>query len=65
MIGKAVVENFVRLGSRVVLCDLPDSDGKDFADSFKDNCLFVPTDVSKLRDIKTPTQTNKQNMGST
>ena len=47
-LGKATVERFVREGARVVLCDLPQSDGQNVADQLGENCLFAPTDVSAL-----------------
>ena len=45
-LGRATVERFVREGARVVLCDLPTSNGKEVADSLGENCVFAPTDVS-------------------
>ncbi len=45
-LGKATVERFVREGARVVLCDLPQSEGQNIADQLGDSCVFVPTDVS-------------------
>lgn len=44
-LGRATAERFVRQGARVVLCDLPSSEGQSVADSLGDNCLFAPTDV--------------------
>jgi len=45
-LGKATVERIVRQGGRVVLCDLPSSQGAQVASSMADNVVFAPTDVS-------------------
>jgi len=45
-LGRATAERFVREGAKVVICDLPDSNGGSVADSLGGNCMFVPTDVS-------------------
>ena len=47
-LGRATVERFLGAGARVVLCDLPTSDGAEVASTDGDNCLFVPTDVCLL-----------------
>ena len=48
-LGRACVERFVQQGSRVVLCDLPNSNGAEIAQKLgADNCLFAPTDVSMI-----------------
>lgn len=44
-LGRATVERFVRQGSRVILCDLPSSQGGDVAKNLGENCIFIPTDV--------------------
>ena len=47
-LGRACVERFVKLGSRVVLCDLPTSEGASIAEGLGKNCVFAPTDVRHL-----------------
>ena len=45
-LGKATVHRLVRHGARVVIADLPSSDGENVAKEFGENCTFSPTDVS-------------------
>ncbi len=45
-LGKATAERFVKHGARVVICDLPSSDGEKVAEDLGENCAFAPTDVS-------------------
>ena len=42
-LGKATVENFVRKGCKVVICDLPDSKGHELASELGLNAIFHPT----------------------
>ncbi|XP_046542966.1 3-hydroxyacyl-CoA dehydrogenase type-2-like [Haliotis rubra] len=51
-LGRATVERFVRQGARVVLCDLPSSDGEEVAKKLGDNCVFAPTNVTSEADVK-------------
>lgn len=44
-LGKATVEKLVKLGARVVLCDLPTSKGNDVAKGLGDNVAFAPVNV--------------------
>lgn len=39
------MERLVKLGGRVVICDLPTSKGQDVAQSFGENVTFAPADV--------------------
>nr|WLO36070.1 17 beta-hydroxysteroid dehydrogenase 10 [Sinonovacula constricta] len=50
-LGKATAERFVRLGSKVVICDLPTSKGKEVAEGLGNNCVFAPTDVTSVKDV--------------
>ena len=45
-LGRATVERFIKQGAKVVMCDLPSSDGAQVAASLGENCAFVPGDVS-------------------
>ena len=47
-LGRATVERFIQQGAKVVLCDLPTSQGKDVAAALGENCVFAPTDVSRV-----------------
>jgi len=44
-LGRATAERFVREGAKVVVCDLPKSDGQEVADQLGSNAVFAPTDV--------------------
>lgn len=45
-LGRATAHRLVRNGARVVIADLPSSDGNNVAKEFGENCAFAPTDVS-------------------
>lgn len=60
-LGRACVERFVRRGSRVVLCDLPDSEGEQIAEKLGKECLFAPTDVTSEADVQAALQLTKKN----
>ena len=47
-LGRATAERFVQQGARVVICDLPGSQGQEVADSLGENAVFAATDVSLL-----------------
>lgn len=49
-LGRATVERFTKQGARVVLCDLPSSDGEKVAKQME-NCMFLPADVSNFEFI--------------
>jgi len=51
-LGRATVERFIQQGAKVVLCDLPTSQGQDIADALGENCVFAPTDVTSEEDVK-------------
>jgi 3-hydroxyacyl-CoA dehydrogenase/3-hydroxy-2-methylbutyryl-CoA dehydrogenase len=44
-LGKATAQRLIRNGARVVIADLPSSDGENVAKEFGENCTFSPTDV--------------------
>lgn len=45
-LGRATATRLVKNGARVVICDLPTSDGVDVARELGPSCHFSPTDVS-------------------
>jgi len=52
-LGRATVENFVRQGVKVVVCDLPTSQGSKLAaDLGPTNAVFNPTDVTSAEDLQ-------------
>jgi len=64
-LGRATVENFVRNGSKVVICDLPNSDGAQIANELgSDKCLFHPTDVTSDTDVSKAVELAKTKFGS-
>lgn len=44
-LGRATATRFVKQGARVVICDLPSSDGVTVARELGPTCHFSPTDV--------------------
>ena len=45
-LGRGTVERFVREGAKVIICDLPNSEGQKLATQLGENAAFAPTDVS-------------------
>jgi 3-hydroxyacyl-CoA dehydrogenase/3-hydroxy-2-methylbutyryl-CoA dehydrogenase len=63
-LGRGTVERFVREGAKVTLVDLPTSKGDEVASSFgKDNCIFVPADVTKEADVMAALNATKDKFG--
>jgi len=56
-LGRATVERFVQNGAKVILCDLPTSQGNEVAKSLGDNVVFVPVDVTSETDVSTAIDT--------
>jgi len=50
-LGKATAERFVRQGAKVVICDLPQSEGQKVAEALGSDCKFAPTDVTSEMDV--------------
>jgi len=51
-LGRATVERFVRNGAKIIICDLPNSEGPKIAETLgADNCIFAPTDVTSEADV--------------
>lgn len=44
-LGKATVERLLQQGSKIVLCDLPSSQGSQIAKDLGENVVFAPVDV--------------------
>ncbi|KAI5704560.1 3-hydroxyacyl-CoA dehydrogenase type-2 [Diaphorina citri] len=51
-LGKATVERIVREGGRVVLCDLPTSEGESVAKELGPDVKFAPVDVTSEEDVQ-------------
>lgn len=66
-LGKATVENFLRNGSKVVICDLPNSTGAKLAEELggkSKNVIFSPTDVTSESDVTKAIEAAKSNFGA-
>ena len=64
-LGRATVENFVRQGCKVVVCDLPNSGGDKLAKELNTkNLIFSPTDVSSEADVTKALEAAKASFGS-
>ncbi|DBA03483.1 TPA: hypothetical protein N0F65_002891 [Lagenidium giganteum] len=50
-LGKATATRLIKQGARVVLCDLPTSDGRNVARELGPNCHFSPTDVTNEEEV--------------
>ena len=46
-LGRATVQKLVQQGCRVVIADLPSSEGDKVASDLGEKCVFVPTDVRR------------------
>ncbi|XP_078488686.1 3-hydroxyacyl-CoA dehydrogenase type-2-like [Ciona intestinalis] len=63
-LGRATVERLVRNGSRVVMFDLPSSDGEKVAkDLGENNCVFCPGDVTSTEDVSAALDVAKSKFG--
>lgn len=51
-LGKATVEQLVKNGHKVIMCDLPTSQGMSVAKTIGPNTNFVPTDVQSETDVQ-------------
>lgn len=58
-LGKATVERFVKDGHKVIMCDLPTSQGKSVAETIGPSASFVPTDVRSESDVQNAIDTCK------
>lgn len=59
-LGKATVERLVKDGYKVIMCDLPTSQGKTVAETIGSAVNFVPTDVRSETDVQNAVDTCKQ-----
>ncbi|XP_045531523.1 3-hydroxyacyl-CoA dehydrogenase type-2-like [Pieris brassicae] len=62
-LGKATVEQLLKQGGRVVICDLPSSPGADVAKQLGNDTAFVPVDVTSEQDIRNALQTTVDKFG--
>lgn len=59
-LGKATVERLVKDGHKVIMCDLPSSQGKTVSEAIGPNTNFVPTDVRSETDVQNAIDTCKE-----
>lgn len=59
-LGKATAERLVKDGYKVIMCDLPTSQGKSVAEAIGPNANFVPTDVKSETDVQNAIDTCKE-----
>ena len=62
-LGKATAEHFIKHGAKVMLCDLPISDGKNVAKALGENASFAPVDVTSEADVKAALSETKLKYG--
>lgn len=62
-LGRATVERFAKAGSKVVLGDLPSSQGEKVAKELGDNVVFVPLDVTSEKDVTQALNVAKEKFG--
>jgi 3-hydroxyacyl-CoA dehydrogenase/3-hydroxy-2-methylbutyryl-CoA dehydrogenase len=62
-VGKATVERFVRQGGKVVICDLPTSNGQQLADTLGANAIFCPANITSEEEIKNALKITKEKFG--
>lgn len=59
-LGKATVERLVKDGHKVIMCDLPTSQGISVAETIGPNTTFIPTDVQSETDVQNAIDTCKK-----
>lgn len=62
-LGKATVERFVRNGAKVLICDLPISEGPKLSESLGKDTLFASTDVTSEADVTKALEQCKSKFG--
>lgn len=62
-LGRATAERLVNQGAKVVICDLPSSQGNDVAKSLGTDCVFTPTNVTSETDVKNALNLTEEKFG--
>ncbi|XP_077982162.1 3-hydroxyacyl-CoA dehydrogenase type-2-like [Glandiceps talaboti] len=62
-LGRGTVDRLIKQGARVVIVDLPGSDGENIAKSLGENCCFSPADVTSETDVTNAIQLAKSSFG--
>ena len=50
-LGFATVKNFIKQGYKVIICDLPNTNGNELATNLGNNAVFQPADVTSESDV--------------
>uniref|UniRef100_A0A1B6LJU8 3-hydroxyacyl-CoA dehydrogenase type-2 n=1 Tax=Graphocephala atropunctata TaxID=36148 RepID=A0A1B6LJU8_9HEMI len=59
-LGRATAEHFVKQGGKVVICDLPTSQGQDLSSHLGPNAVFVPVNVTSENDVQNALKVAKE-----
>lgn len=51
-LGRATANRFIKKGAKVVICDLPTSNGAEVAKELGENAFYVPADVTSEEQIQ-------------
>ncbi|XP_013401093.1 3-hydroxyacyl-CoA dehydrogenase type-2 [Lingula anatina] len=62
-LGCGTVQRFIREGAKVVLVDLPSSDGNKIAEDLGKPCVFAPADVTSESDVSAAVEMAKKEFG--
>lgn len=63
-LGKATVERLVKQGSKVVVCDLSNSNGSQFVKELgEDKALFIPVNVTSEQEVQNALDQTKEKFG--
>ncbi|CAG0891548.1 unnamed protein product [Darwinula stevensoni] len=62
-LGRATAERLVKDGAKVVLCDLPTSQGAAVATAIGSDAVFAPVDVTSEEDVQKALETVKEKFG--
>lgn len=50
--GRATADRLAKVGSRIVICDLPHTNGEEIAKEIGENVTFISADVRSERDVQ-------------
>ncbi|XP_067132868.1 3-hydroxyacyl-CoA dehydrogenase type-2-like [Centruroides vittatus] len=51
-LGQATVKNLINKGAKVIICDLPTSNGESIAKDLGNNCVFSSTDITSEDEVQ-------------
>ncbi|XP_022787067.1 3-hydroxyacyl-CoA dehydrogenase type-2-like isoform X2 [Stylophora pistillata] len=62
-LGRATAQRLAKYGAKVVVADLPSSDGENVAKELGESCHFAPTDVTSEADVQQAIQLATEKFG--